>query len=166
MDDRCNERMDKDAGGRGMSAGAGNTIRVRHRKVSKPYVIKVNEQSGKVYLEREKHPLLVELPYILMLMFAVVFATLSCMQYIHLKTEMECRIRETQALESQLFTLRNDNILAEKDTSYIHDLSMIYEIATESLDMVPVAEANVVFYQRSNSEYVYQKDNIPSIGLP
>lgn len=135
------------------------------KRKAKPYVIKVNEKSGVIYLERERHPLLVELPYMTALMIAVMFALLSCFQYIHLKTDVELRIRETEVLERQLHTLQTENTLAEREVAYTRDFNHIYEVATKSLGMVPASEANIRFYDRSNSEYVYQRDNIPFTGL-
>lgn len=135
------------------------------KRKAKPYVIKVNEKSGVIYLERERHPLLVELPYMTALMVAIMFSLLSCFQYIHLKTDIELRIRETEALERQLHTLQTENTLAEREVADTRDFNFIYEVATKSLGMVPAAEANILFYDRSHSEYVYQRDNIPFTGL-
>lgn len=156
--------MDKDAGGSRMNAAWKVPRRVWQRKQTKPYVIKVNEQSGTVYLERERHPLLVELPYVAALVITVVFAILSCFQYIQLKTDVEVHIRQMEVLERQLHNLQNANTLAEKDITYLCNLNDIYETATQSLGMVPAAEANILFYERSDSCYVYQRDNIPFIG--
>lgn len=138
---------------------------VWRRRQARPYVLKVNEKSGAIYLEREHHPLLVELPYVLALVTAVIFALLSCCRYIQLRTDVELRIRRNEALERQLHTLQGENTLAEKDVSYTQDLNYIYDVATRTLGMVPAAEANVLFFDRSDSEYVYQRDNIPFIGL-
>lgn len=136
------------------------------RRQAKPYVIRVHEKSGTIYLERERHPLVEELPFVAALVIAVAFALLSCFQYIHLKTDIELRIRETEALERQLHVMRSENTLAEREMAYTRDFNHIYEVATKSLGMVPAAEANILFYDRSDSEYVYQRDNIPFTGLP
>lgn len=138
-----------------------NTEKAGRKKPVKPYVIKVNESSGAIYLERERNPLFMELPYVTALIIAVLFALISCCGYIQLKTDVEVQIRRTEALERQLHILQNDNDLAEKDMSYAQDLDYIYKEATLVLGMVPVAEANVLFYDRSDSEYVYQRDRIP-----
>lgn len=147
-----------------MNAARVATGRAWRKKQPKPYIIKVNEESGTLYLQRERHPLLLELPYVAALVVAVLFALLSCCQYIQLKTEVELHIRQTEALERQLHILRNENTLAEKDVTYVRDIDHIYEIATTRLGMVPAAEGNIRFYERSDSEYVYQRDNIPSFG--
>lgn len=148
-----------------MSAAQSGAARKSRRRQARPYVVKVNEESGTIYLERERHPLFLELPYVAALVLAVTFALFSCCRYIKLRTDVECRIRETQALERQVVAMQNDNDLAEKDVAYIHDLNTVYEIATQTLGMVPVSEANVLFFDRRDSEYVYQDDNIPTIRV-
>lgn len=147
-----------------MNAAWRITGRVWQKKQAKPYVIKVNEESGSIYLERERHPLLIELPYVAALVIAVLFALLSCCQYIKLRTDVELHIRQTENLERQLHALQNANTIAEKDVSYVRNLNDVYKTATEVLGMVPAAEVNILFYERSDSEYVYQRDNIPHIG--
>lgn len=148
-----------------MSAVRGNVAGRDRKRSPKPYVVKVNERSGAIYLQRERPPLFMELPYVTALVFAVIFALISCCQYIRLRTDVECRIRQTEALERHVVSMQNDNDLAEKDMSYVQDLNLIYETATQMLGMVPAAEANIRFYDRSDSEYVYQRDNIPLIGF-
>ena len=45
------------------------------------------------------------------------------------------------------------------------DLNMVYQIAVEELGMIPVTDEHLLLFERSNSEYVYQTDNIPKIGF-
>lgn len=143
----------------------GNTVRQRPAARPKPYVMKVDEKTGSLYLERERPPFIGELPYVTALVIAVVFAIFSCCQYIQLRTDVEYRIRQTEALERQFWSLKNENILAERTVYQTPDLTEIYEQATKELGMIPVTEAHVRTYERSNSEYIYQKDNIPHFGF-
>lgn len=131
----------------------------------KPYVMKVDEETGSLYLERERHPLLDELPYVTALVIAVFFALISCFQYIHLRTDVANRIRQTEALERQFQALRSENILTESEVRRTPDLDSIYETAVSELGMVPATEANVLIFERTNSEFVYQRDNIPNFGF-
>lgn len=149
-----------------MNTAWSSTANVEKKKPPKLYVMKVNEKSGALYLEREYHPMFVKCIHLSILIAAVMFALLSCLRYIHLKTNVEYRIRQTQVLESQLYTLQNENQLAEKDTTYIHDLNYIFEVATDTLNMVPASETNIVFYHRTDKEYVFQGENVPLVGLP
>lgn len=131
----------------------------------KPYVMKVDEETGSLYLERERHPFLDELPYVTALVIAVFFALISCFQYIHLRTDVANRIRQTEALERQFQALRSENILTESEVRRTPDLDSIYETAVSELGMVPATEANVLIFERTNSEFVYQRDNIPNFGF-
>lgn len=136
--------------------------RMIQERFAKPYVMKVDKKSGGLYLEREKNPLLAEVPYVIVLIIAVMFAIFSCCQYIYLRTNVECRIRTLQDLERQVVLLTNDNILAEKymASSGMTDLNYVYTVATETLGMVPVTEYHVIYYDRSDSEFVYQRQNM------
>lgn len=140
--------------------------RMIQERFAKPYVMKVDEKSGGLYLEREKSLLLAEVPYVTVLIIAVIFASLSCCQYIYLRTNVEYRNRILQELEQQVVTLTSDNILTEK---YIASVSMtnlnyVYTVATETLGMIPVTQDQVIFYNRSDSQFVYQRENIVTAG--
>lgn len=132
---------------------------------NKPYMIKVNEDSGELYLERERNELLMEVPYAIALILASVFAIYVCCSHIQLWTDMNWRIRRIEQLERQAITLKGDNELAEREVAYAGDLDYVYDVATQTLGMIPVTEDKVIFYQRTDREFVYQRDNILSIGL-
>jgi len=70
-----------------------------------------------------------------------------------------------EALERQFLSLKNNNTLTERELYRTPDLNHIYEIAVEELGMVPATENNVRLFERSNSEFVYQTDNIPNMGF-
>lgn len=131
----------------------------------KPYVMKVDEKTGSLYLERERPPFIGELPYVTALVIAVAFALLSCCQYIHLRTNVANQIRQTEALERQYLALKNDNIITEREVLRTPNLDGIYETAVSELGMVPATEENIRIFERSNSEFIYQRDNIPNFGF-
>lgn len=133
--------------------------------IEKPYTIKVNKKSGALYLEREKNPLLMEAPYAAALVFSAAFAIYSCCSHIKLWTDVNCRIKRLEQLERQMITLKNENELTERRYAGMGDLQYVYDVATQTLGMVPISEENVIFYERSDSEFVYQRDNIPAVEL-
>lgn len=132
---------------------------------AKPYEFAVDEATGTLYLRQYRSPFWGELPYVLVLMIAVIFALLSCCRYIQICTGVECRMRQANALQSEYWILRDENTLREKEAAQISDLNQVYKIATEELGMVPVEKAHVLIYERSNSEFVYQTDNIPNFVI-
>lgn len=146
-------------------SSVGSAARKRTAVKKKPYVMKVDEKTGSLVLERERPPFIGELPYLTVLVITVVFALLSCCQYIQLRTDVECRIRQTEALERHVLSLRNENTLTERKVRQTPDLSRIYETAVNELGMVPATRDHILIFERSNSEFVYQTDNIPNIGF-
>ncbi|MDD3252748.1 MAG: hypothetical protein PHV18_09330 [Lachnospiraceae bacterium] len=148
-----------------MSAVWGNTVRKQAVRKAKPYVVKVDAGTGAVYLAREPHPLYTEAPYLIALITAVLVALFSSCNYIQLRTDVECRIRRTETLERQYLSMKNDNTLLERMVYQTPDLNQIYETATTELGMIPATKENVRVFLRTNNEFVFQKDNIPSIGF-
>lgn len=146
-------------------SGAGSAARKALKTRSKPYVMKRDKHTGALYLERERPPFVGELPYVTVLLATILFAVISCFQYIQLRTDVEMRIRRTEALEREFLSLKNENILVERDVYQTPDLTMIYETAVGELGMIPATEEHVRLFERSNSGYVYQTDNIPNIGF-
>lgn len=134
-------------------------------KAVKPYVFAIDEKTGNLYLKQYRAPFWDELPYAMVLVATVVFALFSCCHYIQIRTSIECRMRQTNKLQGEYWDLLNQNNLQEKEMNQISDLNQIYEIATTELGMVPVQKDHVLLYERINSEFVYQTDNIPIVDI-
>lgn len=146
-------------------SSVGSAARKRTVVRKKPYVMKMDKKTGTLILERERPPFVGELPYLTAMIITVTFAVFSCCRYIQLRTDVEFRIRQTEALERSVLSLRNDNTLTEKEVLQTPDLSEVYEIAVSELGMVPATEENIRVFERTNGEFVYQTDNIPNFGF-
>ena len=146
-------------------SSVGSAARKRTAVKKRPYVMKVDENTGSLVLERERPPFIGELPYLMILVITVTFALFSCCQYIQLRTDVECRIRKTETLERQFLSMKNDNTLLEREVRCTPDLSLIYETAVNELGMVPATEENIRVFERTSNEFVYQRDNIPNFGF-
>lgn len=145
-----------------MKAALYNAFPGIRKLIEKPYTIKYNKKSGVLYLEREKSFLFMEAPYAAALLIAAAFAIYSCCSHISLWTDVNCRIKRLEQLERQMMTLKNDNELTQRRYAVTGDLEYIYTVATKTLGMVPATKDHVIFFEQSNSEYVYQRDDIPS----
>jgi len=106
-----------------------------------------------------------EAPYAILLILASVFAIYSCCSHIQLWTNVNLRVRRLEQLERQVITLKQDNEMAERKYAFTESLDYVYEVATETLGMIPASEAHVIFYDYSAPEFVYQRDNILSSEL-
>lgn len=148
-----------------MKAVLFNAFPGMRKLIEKPYTIKINKKTGALYLKREQSSLFKEAPYAVALFIAAAFAIYSCCGHIKLWTDVNCRIKRLEQLERQMITLKNDNELMQRRYESMGDLNYVYEVATQTLGMVPVSEENVIYYEYSDSEYVYQRDDIPSNEL-
>lgn len=65
-------------------------------------------------------------------------------------------------LESQLSTLKTNNSATESRINAYVDLDYIYKVATEELGMTYASDNQVIYYDKSESEYVRQYEDIPT----
>lgn len=144
-----------------MNMTSGNTAR-KLMPGSRPYIFAVNEKTGELMLKQERSPFLGELPYVVVLAVVVIFTVISCFHFINLCTLTQCRVQAISGLESEYYRVSEQNNLLEKDLREVIDLGQIYEAAAE-LGMVQANRDNVLVYERRDSEYIYQTDNIPGI---
>ena len=83
------------------------------------------------------------------------------MNYLHLQASITTRINKIETLEIELETLKsaNDALQTRLDT-YV-DLDHVYKVATEELGMVYANKNQILLYNKSESEYVRQYEDIP-----
>ena len=67
-----------------------------------------------------------------------------------------------KTLETRLDTLRTENDALEKSIDTSVDLNKVYEVATNELGMVRVGQDNIIQYDKTESEYVKQYEDIPT----
>ena len=99
--------------------------------------------------------------YVLALTVAAVITLALCMNYLHLQASITTRINKIETLEIELETLKsaNDALQTRLDT-YV-DLDHVYKVATEELGMVYANKNQILLYNKSESEYVRQYEDIP-----
>lgn len=104
------------------------------------------------------------LPYAMMLLAATMVTMVICAQYLQLQSSIINHKRSIAGLESSLVTIKQSNETAEKNLESGLDLNKIYEIATQQYGMVYPNDDQVIQYDKSESEYVRQYDEIPTQG--
>ena len=125
----------------------GNTVRkleperipeqpVRRRDPRKSYTIRRNQEKA----------LQMNLPYLVMFLAAA-----CCMLYMD----------TIKDLEQELTTLKTQNNALETKINTYVDLDHVYKVATEELGMVYANKDQVLMYNRTESEYVRQYEDIP-----
>lgn len=102
-----------------------------------------------------------DLPYVIMLTLAAVCALYLCVGYLQIQSSIAGRIHNIESKERELEQLKSENdALATRINTYI-DLDHVYKVATEELGMVYANKNQVLLYDKTESEYVRQYEDIP-----
>lgn len=114
----------------------------------------------RVRRNREK-ALQMDLPYVIMLTIAAVCTLCLCVNYLHLQSSITARIHNIEKLESELETLKTENDALQTNINTSVDLDHVYKVATEELGMVYANKNQILQYEKTESEYVRQNEDIP-----
>lgn len=101
------------------------------------------------------------LPFVFLLMVAAVCTLYICVSYLQLQSSNAARLRNIESLERQIETLRADNDALETRINTSTDLDYIFRVATEELGMVYANKDQVRLYNKTESEYVRQYEDVP-----
>ncbi|MBQ7796469.1 MAG: septum formation initiator family protein [Lachnospiraceae bacterium] len=102
-----------------------------------------------------------DLPYVIMLTIAAICTLYLCINYLQLQSTVAARLNHIEALEKSIETLKADNDALETRINTSVDLDYVYKVATEELGMVYANKNQVRLYNRTESEYVRQYEDIP-----
>ncbi len=111
--------------------------------------------------KNQERALQMDLPYVIVLTIAAVCALYLCVGYLQLQSSITARLGNIEALEREIETLKNDNDALETRINTSVDLDNVYKIATEELGMVYANKDQVRLYNKTESEYVRQYEDIP-----
>ena len=126
----------------------------REEQVRRPAV------NHRVRRNREK-ALQMDLPYVVMLTLAAVCTLCLCVKYLHLQSSIASGIHEIESFETRLQKLRTENNALEMSINTSVDLDYVYQVATGELGMVRARESQILKYDKAESEYVRQNEDIP-----
>ena len=113
-----------------------------------------------VWRNQEK-ALHMNLPYVIMLTLAVFCVLVICVNYLHIQSDISTRLANIEKLEKGVEQLKAENDALETRINTSIDLDYIYKVATEELGMVYADESQVRLYNKTESEYVRQYEDIP-----
>ena len=109
----------------------------------------------------QERALYMDLPYVIMLTIASVFTLYLCINYLHVQSSITARMHNIEQMEAKLEKLKAENDAMETSINTSIDLNKIYEIATRELGMVYAKKDQVLLYDKTESEYVRQYEDIP-----
>ena len=134
----------------------GNTVR-RIEPVRRENKRQVREQTRR----NQEKALRLSTPFVLFVTAAALTVVGICVQYLGLQTAISRHIDKIQELQGNISDLRRENRALETDIETYYNLDRIYAIATQELGMVYADPGQVIVYDRTESEYVRQYDDIP-----
>lgn len=102
-----------------------------------------------------------ELPFVIMLTIAAICTLYLCVSYLQLQSSITARLDHIEYLEERIETLKADNDALETRINTSVDLDYVYKVATEELGMVYANKNQVRLYNKTESEYVRQYEDIP-----
>ena len=109
----------------------------------------------------QERALQVDLPYLLLLVAASCCTLYLCVTYLHLQSDMSARMDHIKVLEQEIESLKSENDALETRINTSIDLDYVYRVATEDLGMVYAGKDQVLLYNKTESEYVRQNEDIP-----
>ena len=124
----------------------------RHRESREALRVRRNQEKA----------LQMNLPYVAALVAAACCSLYICVNYIRLQSGMTARMDTIKDLEQQLNTLKTENDALETRINIYVDLDYVYKVATEELGMVYANKDQVLMYDKTESEYVRQDEDIPA----
>lgn len=101
------------------------------------------------------------LPLTVLLMGMVALVLYFGFDYLRLSASLDEHMDKIQTLESSLEALKNENDALEEDIDTSINLNEIYDEAVNRLGMVRADGDSVITYDKKESEYVIQYDDIP-----
>ena len=109
----------------------------------------------------QERTLPMDLPFVIMLTIAAILTLYLCVNYLQLQSTVAARLNNIEALEKSIETLKAENDALETRINTSVDLDYVYKVATEELGMVYANKNQVRLYNRTESEYVRQYEDIP-----
>lgn len=140
---------------RKLTGEAAKNLEPKRRQVSR------NRSHTVTVRRNQEKALQMNLPYVLVLTAAAICALYLCISYLKLQSSITARLNHIESLEKEIETLKDENDSLETRINTSVDLDYVYKVAVEELGMVYANKNQVRLYNKTESEYVRQYEDIP-----
>ena len=100
--------------------------------------------------------------YVAALILAAVFTLILCVNYIRLQADITRTSREIASMELRLEQKKSENDALQTRIDTYLNLDHIKDVATNELGMVYANKNQILLYDKTESEYVRQHEDIPT----
>lgn len=178
MAQRTNHTRDRRTAGRSYQTTAyaeGNTVRIekaykvprreyeapaRKRELTREENREAQKRRIKIRRNQDK-ALQMNPGFVFFLALASACVMLISVNYLKVQMEIVSAMETIEKREAELEEMKADNDLLESKLQAQMDLEYIYNIATTELGMKRPKEDQVLYYEKTESEYVRQYESIP-----
>ncbi len=134
----------------------------KRRELERDRILEEREKQYRAQQERLRNKSQTMDATALVIMCAALACTLVfCFSYIRLQTQINTRISSIESMKQQLDKLRSSNDALQNSIDTSLDLDNIYRVATQELGMVYADESQTITFDKTESEYVRQYEDIP-----
>ncbi|SFG26507.1 hypothetical protein [Oribacterium sp. WCC10] len=134
----------------------------RRREQEKARVLKEREKQYRAQQERLRNKVdTMDATALSILCIALACTLALCFSYIRLQTQINTRISSIELMKQQLDKLQSSNAALQNSIDTSLDLDNIYRVATQELGMVYADDNQTITYDKTESEYVRQYEDIP-----
>ena len=137
----------------------GNTVRKEAYTEEKKEESR-RELSYQVRKNREKATHMT-VPYMMFLAAACVTVMVVCVAALMLQSQIIMVKRDIHNVQKEIDELKLENKAIEESMNLAVDLDYVYKMATKKLGMVYPTEDQVIWFDKTESEYVRQYEDIP-----
>ena len=144
-----------------MYGTAARDLAAERERTRERRVVQYRQNMSHTVRKNQEKALQMDLPYVIMLTLATFCTLYICVSYLKLQSSVTARLNHIESLEESIEKLKGDNdaLLTRINTSV--DLDYVYKVATEELGMVYANKDQVRLYNKTESEYVRQYEDIP-----
>lgn len=100
-------------------------------------------------------------PYVFALTIAAIVTLFLCVNYLQIQASITARMNRIEELELTLEHMKSENDALQTRIDTHIDLDHVYKVATEELGMVYANKDQILLYNKTESEYVRQYEDIP-----
>jgi cell division protein FtsL len=105
---------------------------------------------------------IIPLSHVVLLAIACVIVFMASFNYLRVRSDIRTVTKQIGTVQSNLSDLSQQNLDAQREIDAYVDLDYIKKVAKKELGMVPADEDQVIYYEKTESEYVHQNEDIPN----